>query len=79
MALPYIIQYKRLYPDENYEIAGNKTVVAAINDVVSQFENIEKKMKDSTGLYYHGYDAQADSTSNHYIANQSGSTAMSWA
>ncbi len=79
MALPYIIQYKRLYPDENYEIAGNTTVDAAITDVVEQFKNIEKKMKDSTGLYYHGYDAHADSKSSHYNANQSDSTAMSWA
>ncbi len=79
MALPYMIQYKRIYPDDSYTIAGHKTAKDTIDDVVNQFKNVEAKMKDKkTGLYYHGYDAQADSTTYDY--EEKGSEyAMSWA
>lgn len=75
MALPFMIQYKRLFPNESLD--GETTELEIINDVVNQFKNIEAKMKDdTTGLYYHGYDAQADSDSGN---DYNPKTAMSWA
>ncbi len=77
MALPYMIQYKRIYPDVEYTIAGHQTTKDTIDDVVNQFKNVEAKMKDKeTGLYYHGYDSQADTSST---GNNDPTKAMSWA
>lgn len=73
MALPYMIQYERVIGGT---VGGNSTMEAVANDVTAQFRNVYNKMRNpETGLYYHGYDSQADSTS----ADVSLSTAMSWA
>jgi unsaturated rhamnogalacturonyl hydrolase len=46
MAEPFYMKYETLF---------NK--MEKCNDVIHQFENVEKNMKDpKTGLYYHGYD-----------------------
>ncbi len=76
MALPYMIQYKRVLPD--YNIAGKSTTLDdVIKDIVNQFTNIEEKMKNTdTGLYYHGYDAHAD---NSNTTDYNIEEAMSWA
>ncbi len=48
----------------------------AADHVTNQIENVYDKLRNTqTGLYYHGYDAQADSTSGSYNAD----SAMSWA
>ncbi|MGN1319380.1 MAG: glycoside hydrolase family 105 protein, partial [Lachnospirales bacterium] len=74
MALPYMIQYKRIYPSKS--IAGKSTMTEVANDVTAQFENVYNKMRNNTtGLYYHGYNSRADNNSADYNISK----AMSWA
>lgn len=69
MALPYMIQYENV-------IDKNADIVNVANDVTAQFENVYNKMRNpETGLYYHGYDSQADSASS----DTNTAHAMSWA
>ena len=70
METPFWLMYE-------LEIAkdGNAFTSAADN-VTTQIENVSHKLRNrSTGLYYHGYDAQADSSSGSYAPSQ----AMDWA
>lgn len=70
METPFYLEYE-------LEIADDKTAFTqAANNVVLQIENVYNRQRNTAnGLYYHGYDAQADKKSGSY--NQS--SAMSWA
>ena len=70
METPFYLEYE-------YDIAKDKeSFLNAANHVTNQIENVYAKLRDpSTGLYYHGYDAQADKKSGNY----SRKNAMSWA
>lgn len=82
-AYPYQVWLDGIYMETpfwlEYEVYMNKDAAsfenAAVN-VTNQIENVYNKLRDpKTGLYYHGYDAQADSSSGSYNS----SSAMSWA
>lgn len=70
METPFWLEYELEISDSS---SAFKTAAA---NVTKQIENVYAKLRDSsTGLYYHGYDSQADSTSGDYNS----SAAMSWA
>ncbi len=72
MALPYMIQYSRV---TGKGFKGLNDITAVADNVVLQFNNVYNKMRNvKTGLYYHGYDAQADPNGDNDT-----SKAMSWA
>ncbi|MCC8015703.1 MAG: glycoside hydrolase family 88 protein [Eubacterium sp.] len=70
MALPFYLQYE-------LEISKDADAFEeAAENITLQIENVYEKLRDEeTGLYYHGYDAQADSSSGNYNT----SSAVSWA
>lgn len=70
METPFYLQYE-------LEIAESKTAFdTAANHITNQIENVYAKLRNAdTGLYYHGYDAQADPKSGSYNK----SSAISWA
>lgn len=70
METPFWLEYE-------LEIANNEaSFVTAANNVTNQIENVYAKLRNSsTGLYYHGYDAQADKNSGSYNS----ANAVSWA
>ena len=71
MVLPYMIQ-------NEYIINNSQNLKSVAQDVTRQFQTVHDKMRDEeTGLYYHGYDAQADSAMGSDIYNTD--NAMSWA
>ena len=80
---PYQVWLDGIYMETpfwlGYELEiGNDadSFINAADNVTKQIENVYTKLRNSsTGLYYHGYDAQADSTSGNYDP----SSAMSWA
>ncbi|MCD8239542.1 MAG: glycoside hydrolase family 88 protein [Clostridiales bacterium] len=80
---PYQVWLDGIYMETpfylQYELEISKDADAfkeAADSAVIQIENVYNKLKDEkTGLYYHGYDAQADSSSGNYDT----SSAMSWA
>lgn len=82
-AYPYQVWLDGIYMETpfwlEYELElGNSSqrFITAANHVTNQIENVYNKLRNSTtGLYYHGYDAQADSSSGNYNP----SSAMDWA
>lgn len=70
METPFWLEYE-------LEIGNNAdNFVTAANHVTNQIQTVYNKLRNkTTGLYYHGYDAQADSSSGNYNP----SSAMSWA
>lgn len=69
MALPTMLQY---------EIDNNNSsdIDTVCDDITNQFNIVYTKLRDeTTGLYYHGYDAQADKSSKSYNLSK----AQSWA
>ncbi len=70
METPFWLEYE-------LEIGNDKDkFMYAADHVVNQIKNVYDKLRDpATGLYYHGYDAQADKTSGSYDR----SNAQSWA
>lgn len=65
MALPFCAEYEVKYND-----CGN------IEDIVNQFRNVERLMKDGkTGLYYHGYD---ESRSMKWADRETGLSSCFW-
>ncbi|MCD7855965.1 MAG: glycoside hydrolase family 88 protein [Clostridiales bacterium] len=70
METPFYLQYE-------LEISKDADAFTeAAENTVIQIENVYNKLRDEeTGLYYHGYNSQADSSSGDYDA----SSAMSWA
>ena len=70
METPFWLQYE-------LTIAQNSdSFKIAADNVTTQIQNIYDKLRNpDTGLYYHGYDAQANSTSGNYAP----SSAMDWA
>ena len=63
MAQVFYYRYQDYFGDKNY------------SDVVGQFRNVEKFMKDPvTGLYYHGFDAEKTM----FWANEKGLSANFW-
>lgn len=69
METPFWLEYE-------LELGDKDSFMTAANHVTNQIKNVYDKMRDpATGLYYHGYDAQADKTSKSYKK----SSAMSWA
>lgn len=70
METPFWLEYE-------LNIADNQSsFINASNNVTTQIENVYSKLRDSsTGLYYHGYDAQADKNSGNYASSK----AVSWA
>lgn len=70
METPFWLQYE-------LDIAKDATAFrTAADNVTQQIENVYTKLRNpDTGLYYHGYDAQADITSGNYNPSK----AMSWA
>lgn len=70
METPFWLEYE-------LEVANDSTsFINACDNVTKQLQNVYSKLRNnSTGLYYHGYDAQADSSSGSYNP----SSAMSWA
>lgn len=69
METPFWLEYE-------LELGDKDSFITALTHVTTQFKNVKEKMFNSeTGLYYHGYDAQADKTSKNYNL----SSAMSWA
>lgn len=70
METPFWLEYE-------LDIANSKSsFMTAADHVTHQIENVYNKMRDpATGLYYHGYDAQADINSKSYNPG----SAQSWA
>ncbi len=70
METPFWLEYE-------LEISQNSDDFrSAVEHVVNQINNVYERQRNSyTGLYYHGYDAQADSSSGNYNP----SSAMGWA
>lgn len=82
-AYPYQVWLDGIYMETpfwlEYELEINNdsdAFVTAATNVTNQIANVYDKLRSkTTGLYYHGYDAQADSLSDSYNP----SSAMSWA
>lgn len=82
-AYPYQVWLDGIYMETpfwlEYElniINSQSSFINASNNITNQIENVYSKLRDtSTGLYYHGYDAQADKNSGNYNS----SNAISWA
>ncbi|MCD7778141.1 MAG: glycoside hydrolase family 88 protein, partial [Clostridiales bacterium] len=82
-AYPYQVWLDGIYMETPFwleyelEIGENADdFIEAAEHVTTQISNVYDKLRDSeTGLYYHGYDAQADPESENYDT----SSAMSWA
>lgn len=70
METPFWLEYE-------LEIGNDAdSFIKAADNVTKQIENVYTKLRNSsTGLYYHGYDAQADKSSGSYDP----SSAMDWA
>lgn len=82
-AYPYQVWLDSIYMETPFwleyelEIGNNAdNFVTAANHVTNQIQTVYDKLRSkTTGLYYHGYDAQADSSCDNYNPT----SAMNWA